>query len=1652
MTKNGVARSDCSQKRISQLNLPNNNPEGILDVKRNSVKTLISYVPQVLVHQILKEKKDWDASKRLPVEPFWAAVVFIDISGFSSLASDLQKEEVQTNLMSPGPSRRAGSGAENLTAFLNHTLRGLIDVVLLHGGDIVKFAGDAMIVIWRVEDGQGKGTSRDMMDETAKAKSCALATQCAKKATMLLDEQQNRNSSTGSKVLRPDMTLKIHVGVGCGQIAGFHVGGLLKRWEYFIMGEACDDMNVAEALAKVGEAVVSPDVTRLIEKHANALELEGFDFRPIKGSSKSTGFQGAKWQFSKVESFLSGYVQKRVNNVIQSISDSNSKANTLFFDSLNLNEEGIEKLHYSLRSYIPAPIVNAINEGEALTDDGVLRELCVLFVKLNNLNSVNVNENTSTSSLERVANKIQKTVTTVQEAAYHGRATLRQFIIDDKGAVAIIVVGLPPVTVSKNSSRGLKIALRILEHGVPAQIGITTGTCYCGTIGSGASRGDFAVVGDHINMSARLMSATEEGSIMCDVNTMFAARLDKSLYFGESKNLKVKGKKRPIKVYSPSRKIHSIMGDVDFLSMQRNPLVGNVNIWKTLQYHHHYRHSSKPQFINIKGKKTIGKTKIITMFQNTQKLERISVLNSRADKFDESTPYFAFRSILYNIFEYGVYHNDRDLGFSPHDKENRMVEALQELFSRSTARSDFETKNHQNQFEERAVQEMQDSKGAALGAGAPLSITPVAENGKFDANLDEENEEAYAEYDIAEGMKSVRGFRSPRSTPTPDPTHDSPVNPNRELRSTSPIPTDQSDGEASFSRNDEKEVRYRLISHPIFEIPNVRRCVDVGALDMEMVALLNIIVPSFEVPETSAFKELNLDTKEVLLQDLLVELIMTVQHPNQATFGPLTPNESPGGGNHVRKLEDAALLGQSFRSKLARPGVGLARGLTRGLSSFTPDEAAMDHQMAMVDKGHRHTRPVTLIIDDFHNCDKASIDLLGGILVNPDIGYSFILLTSSLNTFEFDGFQDVDSTTIEMERLTDNEISSVLFNEFALSSIQPALAKKIHETCTGIPGGAISYLRKLKDLNMLTISKNTGACSIKDLASLAKFVSDDIKISATHMYDNIDKRSQYILQLASTTGNIIFLPLLKAMYVESVGKNEQNANEQGDDNDGKSRRDTTTLTAISKKFKEEAFDMRLMDLIEAKVILIENGKLNIIVEGLAQVAYDVTLYVAKHDAHLFVINWYEENCTRGGLQMNASLLFHQSLSVNKYSRAARYLYKCCSQKLRDGKPKQILKLLTNSDHLLSMWKQEVLSIFVEGKSNTERSVREEGNGSVKRVNELLSKTNNGSPEGESPSGRVMVTMRGGKRRNSVEFKHFDDMDNEEMVHKQTLENIATDFSIVYPVIEPSMSDNIKRLLVNVGYCENRCKFFEAQVYIELKKFLKARVVLKEILQFCTDNGIKAVDENRGAWTFVKKAMGWKRPVEQATKPGLTSRLTRRLTTSLSKRSPRSPSKKGWGSPARNNSNTIQPVFGSPSGLLDKSIHGVGVDEDGEVSMEHLQDLFQSAHEVMIALKQLMTMQEQQQQVLRNIAANSRMDDFDLGLFKDSPNKNDSIGNRNSSNGANKTGSGDSSPKEPTSGKRAFASLRSNTPVFAVPTSNLKGDREFKLDFDGVGLT
>lgn len=66
---------------------------GIQSMEREAVKNLMSYVPVCLIDHILEREKQWDRNERLENESFWAAGIFIDISGFSSLASDLNRAE-----------------------------------------------------------------------------------------------------------------------------------------------------------------------------------------------------------------------------------------------------------------------------------------------------------------------------------------------------------------------------------------------------------------------------------------------------------------------------------------------------------------------------------------------------------------------------------------------------------------------------------------------------------------------------------------------------------------------------------------------------------------------------------------------------------------------------------------------------------------------------------------------------------------------------------------------------------------------------------------------------------------------------------------------------------------------------------------------------------------------------------------------------------------------------------------------------------------------------------------------------------------------------------------------------------------------------------------------------------------------------------------------------------------------------------------------------------------------------------------------------------------------------------------------------------------------------------------------------------------------
>src|SRR5678816_4794819 len=94
---------------------------------------LASYVPKLIQNRVIANPTPIEA----PVaEVLQTAVLFADISGFTLLTERMAEK---------GP-----TGVESLARILNEYFGQLIDIIHDYGGDVVKFAGDAVIAVWNI--------------------------------------------------------------------------------------------------------------------------------------------------------------------------------------------------------------------------------------------------------------------------------------------------------------------------------------------------------------------------------------------------------------------------------------------------------------------------------------------------------------------------------------------------------------------------------------------------------------------------------------------------------------------------------------------------------------------------------------------------------------------------------------------------------------------------------------------------------------------------------------------------------------------------------------------------------------------------------------------------------------------------------------------------------------------------------------------------------------------------------------------------------------------------------------------------------------------------------------------------------------------------------------------------------------------------------------------------------------------------------------------------------------------------------------------------------------------------------------------------------------------------------------------------------------
>ncbi|GAB4160973.1 MAG: hypothetical protein Fur005_17990 [Roseiflexaceae bacterium] len=186
---------------------------------------LASYVPAATLRRLSSDPRPPSG----PVaQPCTATILFADISGFTALAERL--------------AQRGPIGAEDLTRALNTVFDLLIDLVDAHGGEVVKFAGDALLAIWPT-------TSAGLAETTLLATQVSLA-------------MHERLAALQRLIIQAPLTLKVGIGVGDVVIAS--IGGERQRWDTLLTGAPLAQVKAAEAQARPGQVVLSREAWRLV--------------------------------------------------------------------------------------------------------------------------------------------------------------------------------------------------------------------------------------------------------------------------------------------------------------------------------------------------------------------------------------------------------------------------------------------------------------------------------------------------------------------------------------------------------------------------------------------------------------------------------------------------------------------------------------------------------------------------------------------------------------------------------------------------------------------------------------------------------------------------------------------------------------------------------------------------------------------------------------------------------------------------------------------------------------------------------------------------------------------------------------------------------------------------------------------------------------------------------------------------------------------------------------------------------------------------------------------------------------------------------------------------------------------------------------------
>lgn len=221
----------------------------------------------------------------------------------------------------------------------------------------------------------------------------------------------------------------------------------------------------------------------------------------------------------------------------------------------------------------------------------------------------------------------------------------------DKGSKVIVLFGAP-VAHEDDADRALRCALELRTlSAVPMRVGINTGFVFCGQVGSPA-RQEYTVMGDAVNLAARLMQAAQPGEILVGENTRVAAHQEHFVLEPRTP-IQVKGKTEPVKLSALQG-----LAAQNRLRLQEPryalPMVGRQQELTQAQEVLLRARQGRGQVLGISAEAGMGKSRLAAEIIRLALREGFNVVGGECLSHGTAISYLVWRNVLRGIFDLDV--------------------------------------------------------------------------------------------------------------------------------------------------------------------------------------------------------------------------------------------------------------------------------------------------------------------------------------------------------------------------------------------------------------------------------------------------------------------------------------------------------------------------------------------------------------------------------------------------------------------------------------------------------------------------------------------------------------------------------------------------------------------------------------------------------------------------------------------------------------------------------------------------------------------------------------------------------------------------------------------------------------------------------------